>query len=76
MKTETLQKRFPMINEVWPKEDRAEKTGKCPWIMATCSTCMYRLEPDDYWKTGDENSYCVYKSKEDAQKDWGRHNER
>lgn len=62
MTTATLNM-FPLISEVWPAEDRAEKTGTCPWLMATCSTCMYCREPDDAWKTGDYNSRCTYTTK-------------
>lgn len=62
MTTATLNK-YPLINEVWPAEDRAEKTGTCPWLMATCSTCMYRREPEDYWQTDDDRSRCVYATK-------------
>lgn len=56
MTTATLNK-YPLISEVWPT------TGTCPWLMATCSTCMYRREPDDYWQTGDDSSYCTYMTK-------------
>ena len=76
MKTANLQKNFPLSNEVWPESEREEKAGKCPWLMCTCSTCMYTRVPEDYWQTGDDREYCVYKSKEEVQKDWGRHNER
>lgn len=53
-------KRYPLISKVWPEDDRAEKTGKCPWLMATCGTCMYERVPEDYWQTGDDRSYCTY----------------
>ena len=66
MTTATLNK-YPLISEVWPAEDRAEKTGTCPWLMATCSTCMYCREPDDAWETGDYNSRCVYATKADLE---------
>lgn len=66
MTTATLNK-YPLISEVWPAEDRAEKIGTCPWLMATCSTCMYCREPDDAWETGDYNSRCVYATKADLE---------
>lgn len=54
MKTKDMQ-RFPLIGDV--------NEGGCPYIMATCSTCMYRQCPDDAWKTNDYRDRCLYKEK-------------
>lgn len=63
MTTATLQK-YPLISEVWPEDKRAGKTGTCPWLMATCGTCMYQMVPEDCWRTGDYRSYCTLMTKE------------
>ena len=56
-------KKYPLISEVWPEDKREKKTGTCPWLMATCGTCMYQIVPEDYWRTGDDRSYCTFMTK-------------